>query len=135
MAADGNTIVVGATGDDDYGTNSGSVYVYKWIDAFWDETKIIPSDGNESDKFGYSVAVSSDGNNIIVGASDDDDNGMLSGSAYLYRWKETSWYEMKITASDCDSYDHFGYGVSMSSDGNSFVVGTKTTESVYVFSW
>ena len=44
--------------------------------------KLLPNDGAELDLFGYSVAIS--GTTAILGATGDDDNGDLSGSAYLF---------------------------------------------------
>ncbi len=45
-------------------------------------TKITASDGASGDFFGISVAVGS--GRIVVGAYGDDDNGSISGSAYIY---------------------------------------------------
>jgi hypothetical protein len=45
-------------------------------------TSFSPTDGAADDRFGYSVAVGS--GRIVVGAYLDDDNGVLSGSAYIY---------------------------------------------------
>jgi len=54
----------------------------------WTEAaKLTASDGAASDVFGFSVAVS--GNTVVVGAPDDDDKGINSGSAYVYPPK--SW--------------------------------------------
>ena len=83
------------------------------------ETKLTASDGAAGNNFGYSVSVS--GNVAIVGAYDDE-IGTGSGSAYIYRWKGTSWVEeQKLTASDGAEGDYFGYSVSVS--GNVAIVG------------
>ena len=50
------------------------------------ETKLLPSDGEASDFFGYSVAVS--GDTAVVGARYDGDNGTGSGSAYVFERNE-----------------------------------------------
>ena len=47
------------------------------------ENKITASDGADNDRFGESVAVGS--GRIVVGAYGDDDNGSISGSAYIYK--------------------------------------------------
>ena len=54
VAIGDNKIVVGAWGDDDNGSDSGSVYVYD-LDGT-NEVKITASDGASGDNFGYSVA-------------------------------------------------------------------------------
>ena len=67
---------------------AGSVYVCRYItgsdpNGSWEQnTKIYASDGDRSDHFGKSVAIS--GNNILVGAYYDGDNGTTSGSAYVF---------------------------------------------------
>ena len=54
-------------------------------------TKLLASDGAAGDLFGSSVAVS--GNNAVIGALNDDDNGLNSGSAYLYVRANGVWSE------------------------------------------
>jgi hypothetical protein len=46
--------------------------------------QFVASDGAAGDVFGRSVAVSSDGSTVVVGANGDDSS---RGSAYVYRWK------------------------------------------------
>jgi len=86
VAISGNTAVVGATGHQDNGLQSGSAYVYRrdegGVDNWGEVTKITASDGAGQDAFSNSVAIS--GNAAIVGAFGRDDNGSLSGSAYVY---------------------------------------------------
>ena len=63
------------------------------------ETKLLPSDGAADDWFGYAVSVS--GDVALVGAVEDDDNGVDSGSAYVFRWNGSNWVqEQKLLASD-----------------------------------
>ncbi len=80
VAIRGTTAIIGSSGDGVNGQGSGSAYIFdatsgKQID------KLIPSDGAEFDFFGSSVAIS--GTGTMIGVSSDDDNGSLSGSAYI----------------------------------------------------
>jgi len=138
VSVSGNTIVVGAHGDDDNGQYSGSAYVFVREETTWSEQqKLTASDGEAADFFGYSVSVS--GDTIVIGAHGDDDNGVSSGSAYVFVREETSWTEQqKLTASDGEALDFFGYSVSVS--GNTIVVGAvydddngQDSGSAYVF--
>ena len=134
--------VIGANGDDDNGSDSGSVYVYeKQGNGTWQQiAKLTANDGAESDQFGRSVATS--GGVAVIGANGDDDNGSDSGSAYVYElqgdgtWQQTA----KLTADDGASGDNFGYSVAASNgvavigaflyyDDN----GTYTGGSAYVY--
>ncbi|MCZ6611106.1 MAG: hypothetical protein O6941_00605, partial [Planctomycetota bacterium] len=73
--------IVGAPLDTDNGTFSGSAYLFDTTTGR-QIAKLLPDDGAAADYFGISVAIS--GATAIVGASGDDDNGDLSGSAYLF---------------------------------------------------
>ncbi|MDD3814226.1 MAG: FG-GAP repeat protein [Desulfocapsaceae bacterium] len=117
-----DTIVVGAPYDDDNGLTSGSAYVFVKPASGWVDTtqtaKLTAGDGAAGDFFGNSVSVS--GDVIVVGASEDDDNGGESGSAYVFEKPVSGWGDMtqtaKLTASDGDLSDHFGGSVSISGD-------------------
>ena len=109
LAVDCGRIVVGAPLDDDNSTDSGSAYIF---DLDGNElAKITASDGVAEDQFGYSVAVGS--GRIVVGAPLSDDNGLLSGSAYIFDLDGNQL--AKITASDAAADDQFGSAVSVGS--------------------
>ncbi len=83
VSVGGDTAVVGAYRDDDHGAGSGSAYVYVRSGGVWTEaSKLTAGDGAAGDRFGYSVSVS--GDNAVVGAPYDGDNGSYSGSAYIF---------------------------------------------------
>jgi len=79
----GDTALIGALGDDDMGSNSGSAYVFTRTGTTWTQTqKIIALDGQAGDNFGYYTFLS--GDTALIGAPNDDDNGANSGSAYVF---------------------------------------------------
>src|SRR6056300_39804 len=80
VAVGSGRIVVGANGDADNGSNSGSAYIFD-LDGN-QLAKITASDGAADDYFGGEVAVGN--GRIVVGARADDDNGTDSGSAYIF---------------------------------------------------
>lgn len=73
VALSGDTAVVGASGDDDNGTHSGSAYIFvRDASALWtQQAKLLPLDGAANNFFGLSVAIS--GDSAIIGAPFDDD--------------------------------------------------------------
>ena len=123
VANSGTTALVGACYDDDNGLNSGSAYIFEQQqDGSWLETaKLLASDGESNDWFGWSVAIS--GTIDLVGAYGDDDNGSYSGSAYIFKQQQdSSWLETaKLLAADGESTDYFGYSVAIS--GTTALVG------------
>ena len=109
VAVGSDRIVVGAYGDDDNGAASGSAYIFD-LDGN-QLSKITASDGASLDLFGYSVAVGS--GRIVVGAYEDADNGLSSGSAYIFDLDGNQL--SKITASDGAANDEFGRSVAVGS--------------------
>ena len=82
--------------------------------------KLIASDGAVDDIFGFSV--STNGDRAIVGAYQDDDDGSRSGSAYVFDLT-TEQELFKLTASEGDTNNYFGYSVSI--DGDRAIVGAQ----------
>ena len=116
VSISGDYAIVGAWADDDNGNLSGSAYLFKRSGTSWaEEAKLLPSDGAAGDEFGSSVSIS--GDYAVVGAWADDDNGNLSGSAYLFKRSGTSWaQEAKLLPFDGAAGDEFGSSVSISGD-------------------
>lgn len=141
VAISGNVIVVGVHGlPSDPIPISGEVHVLRYDgDAWAQEATIVPSDGEAHDHFGFSVAIG-DGV-MIVGSPADDDNGNVSGSAYIFRYDADgkNWIEeSKLLASDGDEEDQFGWSVALR--GDVAVVGANLDDakggrvgSAYVF--
>ena len=138
----GDIFVVGAYSDDAMGADSGSVYVYRYAPfaGRWvEEDKLTASDGAEGDSFGRFLSLH--GDTIAVGVWADDDQGIDSGSAYVYRYDEENglWVEeQKLLAFDGVTDDQFGEDVSI--HGDTLVVGAwkdddlgNNSGSVYVY--
>jgi hypothetical protein len=81
VAISGNLAIVSAEGDDNNGSNSGSAYLFD-VTTGTQLAKLIAGDGAAIDLFGESVSIA--GNRAIVGARLNDDQGIDSGSAYLF---------------------------------------------------
>jgi hypothetical protein len=116
-ALDGNVAVVGATGDNDNGTDAGAAYVFRRVGSSWiQQDKLLAADGDYFDGFGFSVDVS--GGLAIVGAFADVVNGAYTGSAYVFRNNGTDdWVqETKLLAADLGHGDLFGQSVAVGGD-------------------
>ena len=64
--------------------STGRRFSVKVEDISVEQAKLTASDGADYDYFGFSVAVSSDGGTVVIGAYGDDDRGINSGSAYIF---------------------------------------------------
>ena len=120
VSLSGDTAVVGASDAAAAGVaDAGSAYVFVRSGTTWTEqAKLVASDPEYFDSFGYSVSVS--GNTAVVGAWGDDVGGVLGsneGSAYVFVRSGITWSEQaKLTASNAAAEDYFGYSVSVSGD-------------------
>ncbi|MCH8824599.1 MAG: hypothetical protein IH984_13945 [Planctomycetes bacterium] len=124
LSADGN-ILVGGANQLDFATGAAYVFVRNPKTSQWaEQIKLTASDAEPIALFGSSVAISGDGNTILVGASDDDEQAVGAGAAYVYVRNGNNWFEQaKLTAFDGSAIDGFGTSVALSADGNSAVIG------------
>jgi len=136
----GNIAIVGAYGNDDNGSQSGSAYIFRYNNSSWvEEAKIVATDGYVHDSFGYAVAASA--SYIIVGANESDDLGSNSGAAYIFSYNADTgrWAEqVKLMAADGESYDNFACSVDI--DGDYAIIGADSDDdhgsasgSAYIF--
>ena len=137
VAIDGNYLIAGAYLEDESSTDGGAAYIYEndgtgnWAEV----AKLVASDAEDSDQFGYSVGLF--GDYAIVGSYLDDDGGDAAGSVYIFKNDgSNNWIEIeKLTASDAGANNQFGKSVSI--DGEYIAVGADRANSnagaVYVF--
>jgi hypothetical protein len=157
LAADGNTLAVGAT-DEDSGTSgvnttpnddgsaddSGAVYVFTRAGVTWSQQAYIKaSNTGTGDRFGNSVSLAADGNTLAVGATDEDsgtsgvntapnDDGSAddSGAVYVFTRAGVTWSQQAyIKTGDTGAGDFFGSTVSLAADGNTLAAGAPGEDS------
>lgn len=118
VALRGDKTIIGASLSE---TARGSAYVFREVGGVWIETaRLTAADAALYDQFGYSVDFS--GSTAVIGAYQDDDGGVASGSAYVFQEADGVWQQVaKLTASDATSTDYFGCGVAI--NGDTAVVG------------
>lgn len=140
VAKSGNYMVVGAVTDDSLTVaDTGAAYVFARQGAFWvEEQKLTAIGAAPFDLFGNSVAISPIF--IVVGApsSDGPQSGPAldaRGSAHVFVKQGTGfWVEHQtLIASDAAPFDQFGSSVAI--DGNTLVVGARSGQTAYVFTW
>lgn len=160
LSNDGNTLAVGAnmedsaaTGingdqDDNTAISGGAVYVFVRSGGNWAQQAYVkasntrPGDLLTADEFGWSVALSGDGNTLAVGARFEDStatgvNGNeyarskhSSGAVYTFVRSGGSWMQQAyIKASNTGWGDEFGASVALSANGNALAVGAYGEDS------
>ena len=160
LNADGTTMAVAAywessaakginpPQDDDSLPQAGAVYIFTRTGTTWSQQAYLKAsntgraatgedDWGDGDQFGSSLALSSDGNTLAVGAiSEDsrassinntpfqtDDSAASSGAVYVFTRTGITWSQQAyIKGSNTDAGDLFGYGAGLSADGNTLAV-------------
>ncbi len=126
VAVSGDVVVVGAYHNNHAASDSGIAYLFTYDSTsrtYIQSARLTASDAGADDYFGYSVAIS--GDTVVVGAYGDIDNGLVTGSAYVFVKPEGGWSskteDAKLTASDANAFERVGYSVAIS--GDTVVVG------------
>ncbi len=139
VSISGDTALIGAhVSDEGPLGDAGAAYVFERSGTTWSQqARIIAGDAEADDQFGCSVAYEDD--TAVIGSAQDDDDGVDSGSAYVFVRDGTAWSQQaKLTALDAFTGDMFGSSVAIC--GEMAVVGAPHDDvgglnagSAYVF--
>lgn len=128
LSDDGNTVAIGATGNDGTGPIAGHVRVYDWDGVAWTQ-KGADIDGKApGDQSGYTIGMSADGNTVAIGSPFNDGNGTDAGMVRVYSWDGTNWIKQGADINGDAAGDEAGYSVSLSADGNTLVIGAPRND-------
>jgi hypothetical protein len=116
VAISGDTIVVGAYRDGEWGPFAGKAYVFTRTAQSWQlETILTPDDAQSQLQFGDPVAIDQD--RIAVGAIADSQSAAASGAVYLFRRGTSGWeQETKLKADLPAAGAIFGFSLSLNAD-------------------
>jgi hypothetical protein len=123
LSADGTTLIVGGLFDN---SGVGAAWVFTSSGGVWtQQAKLTPSDNSGTAEFGYSVALSADGNTAIIGGPDDNS---FIGAAWVFTRSNGVWTQQgsKLVGSGGSGQSGQGVSVALSSDGNTAIVGGPT---------
>ena len=123
LSSDGTVVAVGDTDNDDNGWASGHVQLYRNVDGIWTQIGQDIDGENAGDISGASVALSSDGSVVAIGAYWNDGNGENSGHVRLYRDVNDTWTQIGEAINGEAAGDWSGYSVALSSDGSVVAIG------------
>lgn len=152
LSGDGNTLAVGATGEDsdangiggnqadNTASGAGAVYIYTRSGTTWTQQAYVKAAvSTQTDGFGQGTALSSNGNTLAVGSyyENSSTQGINttpsmtvseqgSGAAWVFTRSGTTWtqqaYFKKPTSGVGDSFG--GRGFALSGDGDTLAVGS-----------
>lgn len=152
LSKDGTTLAVGAPWEDSAATgvngdqtdnsalSAGAIYVFEKSGNSWIQQAYLKASNTQRDyEFGSSVALSRDGNTLVVGSphengcstgvngnqTDTSCAGGASGAAYIFTRAGSVWSQQAyIKASNTYSQNQFGSTVSISDNGNTLAVSS-----------
>lgn len=156
ISDDGLTLAVGAINESSSGTgvtadpkdnsakSSGAVYMFQYLNGKWElNTFLKASNTGAGDQFGYSVAISGNGQILAVGALQEssnakgingnqaDNSNPLSGAVYVFHRQGSTWQQKAyLKASNSDALDAFGFSLSLNFDGTLLIVGAPGESAV-----
>ena len=156
LSRDGSTLAVAAAWEssaatgvngnqsDDSLPQAGAVYVFVRSGGRWSQQAYLKAsntgrkgtgDDGDGDQFGFSIALSGDGNALAVGAITEDsaatgidgnqadDSAASSGAVFLFTRAAGTWTQQAyVKSANSEAGDLFGYGVALSGDGNALAV-------------
>lgn len=154
LSRDASTLAVGAynepsnaTGIGGDQTNSaapraGAAYVFARVGTTWAQQAYVKGSNTEmSDGFGFSIALSSDGSTLVVGADNESsasvgigggqgNTGSGVGAAYVFSRMGSTWSQIAyVKASTTGTSDYFGRALALSADGLTLAVAAQYEDS------
>ena len=153
LSGDGNTALIGAEND----SNNGAAWVFTRSSGEWAQQGSKLTGGEEvgESRFGFSVALSGDGNTALIGGNRDGGDATELGAAWVFTRSEGAWTQQGAKlVGDCTSscahegtgeieilhphdFADFGFSVALSGDGDTALIGAPgdngDTGAVWVF--
>lgn len=131
LSADGSTLAAGMTPDQVNMpvTRTASIELYTLSGGIWTPQQTLGSvDGTVGNGFGAALALSGNGQTLVVGARDMPRTvaGLTdaAGAVYVYTQQSGIWTQTdELTPSNLDLFDRFGGAVAVSADGQTIAVG------------
>ena len=135
ISGDGNTIAIGAWGEDTGGGNSGKVYVFEkptggWATATEDHV-ISGSNPAAGRQFGSDCALNEDGTLLAIGSKLEIFDSTAEGGVHVYSFNGTSWtLEATLRGPDANAGDAVGGHVAMTPDGKYIAASARLYDDV-----
>ena len=127
LSADGNTILIGGTGDNSF---KGAAWVFTRNAGVWTQqgNKLVGTGSIGTARQGTSVSLSADGNTAIVGGYGDNNN---EGAAWIFTRTAGVWTQQgnKLVGTGNIGAAMQGFSVSISAEGNTAIIGGRDDNS------
>jgi hypothetical protein len=123
LNGEGNIVAIGASQNDQNGTNTGEVKVYENIDGTWTQFGGDINGVVEFEDSGSEVALSQDGNIVAISSASSNANGLHSGLVRIFEYLGGVWTQIGEDINGEASEDYFGWSIALSASGNVIAIG------------
>ena len=123
ISRDASTVASAAyLNDGENGVDSGHVRVYRWEGGDWRQLGGDIDGASAGDRFGRSVALSDDGNTVVISSRL---HGINSGQVRVFKYDEAgdSWLQVGQALNGEHNFDFAGHSVAISGDGSILAFG------------
>ncbi|WP_299519845.1 T9SS type A sorting domain-containing protein [Winogradskyella sp.] len=121
LSANGSILAVGAPVNSDNGSAAGHVRIFQNQNDSWIQLGTDIDGLGANDFFGLSVSLSATGNRVAIGAPESNTGN--TGYVTVLDFENNTWVQVGNIIQGENPGDFFGWSVSLSSDGNTLVVG------------
>ncbi len=120
LAADGNTVAIGQTGDpSNFNTSQiGKVRVYQFVNNQWLQKGNTILGQAERDEFGFRISLSAAGNILAISSP-------ASNVVVVYQFNDGVWSQVGEALFGENAGDNFGSSLSLSKSGSWLAVGAR----------
>ena len=127
LSSDGSRVAIGATGNN---SEAGHARVFSFNGASWVQMGLDLDGEGAGDHAGWSVALSSTGSRLAIGAPGNTGSGVESGHVRVYQWSGISerWHQIGPDIDGEAAGDHSGESASLSSDGLIMAIGAPDND-------
>lgn len=135
ISADGNTVAVGGNLDN---STEGAAWVFSRTGTTWAQqgSKLVGTGNATAAEQGRAVAISADGNTLLLGGNLDNTN---QGAGWIFTRSGVTWSQQgaKLVGTGNTGAARQGFSVAISADGKTAFLGGRTdntnTGAVWVF--
>ncbi len=126
FSSDGSRVAIGATFNSGTATGAGHVRVYDLIGGTWTQVGADIDGEAQADRSGTSVAFSSDGSRVAIGADRNSGTGGHAGHVRVYDLIGGTWTQVGADIDGEAGANYSGRSVSLSSDGSRVAIGAPS---------
>ncbi len=124
LNSDGQSIAIGATGNDGGGSGSGHTRIFKLITSSWAQQGNDIDGEAVGDRSGGSVSISNDGLTVAIGAIGNSAVALNAGHVRVYQFISSNWIQKGADIDGQTLHGSAGWAIGLSGDGARLAIGT-----------